>query len=118
MAAQALSASGRPRPERLEKTLVQAIAYYLGPARDTPGWAFPKFLVPDSEPSGAIAVCLDPLAWEEITVEAARQGVEPDALVQHSALFFGAARDAGQLTDRILADLERRPFGSSRRSTA
>lgn len=118
MAAQALSASGRPRPERLEKTLVQAIAYYVGPGRDTPGWAFPKFLVPDAEPSGAIAVGLDPLVWEEITTEAGRQRVEPDALVQHAALFFGAARDAGQLTDRILADLDRRPFGTSHTSTA
>jgi hypothetical protein len=116
MAAQALSASGTPRPERLERTLVQAIAYYVGPGRGTAGWAFPKFLVTDAEPTGAIAVQLERVAWEEIASEADRQGVEADALVQHAALFFGAARDAGQLTDRILADLERRPFGAADRA--
>jgi hypothetical protein len=114
MAAEALSASGQPRAERLEKTLVQAIAYYVGPARDTTGWAYPKFLVPDSEPAGRMAVRIEGVVWERIAAEAKRQEVEPDALVQHAALFFGAARDAGQLTDQILHELEQKPFSSAR----
>jgi hypothetical protein len=116
MAAEALSASGRPQAERLEKTLVQAIAYYVGPARDTTGWAYPRFLVPDSEPTGRMTVQLELVVWERIAAEAERQAVEPDALVQHAALFFGAARDAGHLTDRILQELDQEPFGPTRSS--
>jgi hypothetical protein len=112
LAAQSLSVSGNPRPDRLERTLLQAVSYYLGPGKGTPGWAFPSFLVADSEPDGPIAVELERPAWNEILAEAERQGVEPDALLQHAALFFGAARDAGQLTDRIIEDLDREPFGS------
>ncbi len=94
---------------------MQAVAYYVGPGRDATGWSFPTFLLTDSEPTGAVAVRLDALAWDEIVTEAGRQGVEPDALLEHAALFFGAARDAGLLTDRILTDLDREPFGTASR---
>jgi hypothetical protein len=116
LAAESLAASAQPRAESLKRALAQAVAYYLGPGRDTAGWAFPKLLVPDSEPAGTVTVELDPMAWDQIVAEAERQAVEPDALVQHMTLFFGAARDAGRLTDRLLEGLDRERFGSTRGS--
>ncbi len=114
VAATALSASG---PDPLPTALLQAIGYYLGAGRESAGWAFPKFLVPDSEPAGTVTASLERTAWDQIVAEAERQGVEPDALLQHAAIFFAAARDAGRLSDRALEQLAREPLSSTRGST-
>jgi hypothetical protein len=107
IAAKALSGSGQPDQDTIERTLGRAIAYYLGPGRGSAaGWAFPKFLVPAAEPSGSAAVPLGRAAWDEIAIEAERQAIEPDSLVQHAALFYGAARDAGRLPDGDLDGLD------------
>lgn len=109
--AKALSASGQPNPDRLAKTLSQSIEYYLL-KRDSKstGWAYPKFLPPgtDSE-QGGVEVPLERGLWDEMALEADRQEVAVDHLLQHAALYFAAARDAGRLTDRIIEVLDETP---------
>ncbi len=104
LAAEALSASGRPAPERLERTLAQAIRYYLIEGeKQPPGWAFPTFLSAGTpESSLQFEIPVERAGWERLGKEAERQGVSPQALLQHAALYFAAARDAGRLTDQLL----------------
>jgi hypothetical protein len=110
-AAKALSAAGDPQPARLERTLAQAIRYYLIDADlKPPGWAYPGFLPGDAGADAAspgFEVPLERSIWGQLRREAERQGVEPDSLLQHAALYFAAARDAGRLTGELLEVLER-----------
>jgi hypothetical protein len=110
-AARALSASGEPDHARLERTLAQAIRYYLIDAdARPPGWAYPTFLPADTGAGAAgpgFEVPLERGAWDALCPEAERQGVEPGALLQHAALYFAAARDAGRLTGELLEALEK-----------
>jgi hypothetical protein len=105
LAAKALSA-GQPRPDRLESLLQQTVRFYLGPGRGDAGWAYPKFLELEDDAAATLDIQLEPAAWQELSAEAERQGVAPSALLQHAALYFAAARDAGRLTTRILAQID------------
>jgi hypothetical protein len=108
-AAAALSAAGEPTQEGLERTLSQAVHYYLSEGEPRPpGWAVPKFLFEDAASDGHdLEVPLEPEAWQLLLEEAKRQEVEPDRLLQHAALYFAAARDSGRLTGWILEEIER-----------
>lgn len=91
------------------RSFVQAIRYYLTD-RDSEraGWSYPSFLAEDSDGSNhEVQLTVDEAIWREFTVEAERQGVSPDQLLQHAVLYFMADRDTGRLTQRILEDLGR-----------
>lgn len=93
----------------LSRSLVQAIRYYLTD-RDSGrvGWSYPSFLAEDGAgPERQVKLTIEDEIWSEFTLEAGRQGVSADQLLQHAALYFLADRDTGRLTQRILEDLGR-----------
>jgi hypothetical protein len=93
----------------LSRSLVQAVRYYLTD-RDSGrvGWSYPSFLSEDGAgPERQFTLTVEDAIWREFTLEAARQSVSPDQLLQHAVLYFLADRDTGRLTQRILEDLGR-----------
>jgi hypothetical protein len=107
----ALGLIGEPSADGadLSRSLVQAVRYYLTD-RDSGrvGWAYPSFLDEDGAgPERRLTLTVEDAIWQEFTLEAARQGVSPDQLLQHAVLYFLADRDTGRLTQRILEDLGR-----------
>ena len=93
----------------LSRSLVQAVRYYLTD-RDSGrvGWSYPSFLGEDGAgPERRLTLTVEDAIWREFTLEAARQDVSPDQLLQHAVLYFLADRDTGRLTQRILEDLGR-----------
>lgn len=73
-------------------------------------WPYPAFLR-GSETAGGVDVEIDVTddLWQAFEAEAAAQGVSIDQLTEHAAFYFGAERDAGRLTERILDDLSTSP---------
>jgi hypothetical protein len=112
LAARALSASADPDPSRLELLMPRAVSFYLA-ERDggRSEWSYPSFLDGGDGLTGAQELRLDQELWDELQAEAARQGVDPGALLQHAAFYYGAARDDGRLTERIAAELRREEGG-------
>jgi hypothetical protein len=107
----ALGLLGAPSADGADasRSLVQAVRYYLTD-RDSgrAGWSYPSFFGEDGDgPDRKVRLTIDDAIWGEFTVEAERQGVSPDQLLQHAALYFLADRDTGRLTQRILEDLGR-----------
>jgi hypothetical protein len=100
-AAEAISA-GRPRPQRLNVIVDQAIRFYLGSDHGEAGWAFPKFLGVERGEGSEVEVEVREERWAQLSGDAARQEVEPEDLLQHAVLYFAAARDGGRLTTQIL----------------
>ena len=89
------------------RSLVQAIRYYLTD-RDSGrvGWSYPSFLGEDGAgPERQVRLTVEDAIWREFKLEAGRQGVSVDQLLQHAVLYFLADRDTGRLTQRILEDL-------------
>ncbi|HET7417678.1 MAG TPA: hypothetical protein VFJ61_08655 [Solirubrobacterales bacterium] len=84
-----------------------ALRCYLGDKdSDRAAWPYPGFLR-GSETLDGVRLELDVAAdlWRAFEVEAAAQGVSIEQLSEHAAFYFGAERDAGRLTERILNDL-------------
>jgi hypothetical protein len=100
------SAAGGTTPGVL---LMRAIRYYLA-ERDSrrPGWPCSRL---DEEgetvETTSIELEVDGKAWEAFSLEAERQRVSTDQLLQHGALYYLADRDSGRLTETILEDLEK-----------
>jgi hypothetical protein len=112
LAAHSLAASADPTPERLSLLLPRAIRFYFED-RDggQPGWRYPSFLDGSEVDGDGWEVSLPDELWQELQAEAERQEVEPGDLVQHAAFYYGAARDAGRLTERIAEELSREEEG-------
>ncbi len=94
------ASSGQEAPGVL---LRRAIHYYLA-ERDSgrPGWPCSRV---GEDGTSVIELNVDGATWEAFSLEAARQEVSTDRLVQHAALYYLADRDSGHLTQRILEDL-------------
>ncbi|MGA8746081.1 MAG: hypothetical protein WB507_09475 [Solirubrobacterales bacterium] len=105
---ESLGGSYRRHTETLERSLLQAIRYYLdeeGSGRD--GWSYPSFLNDGHDDEGVkLRISIDSAVWEDFSKEAERQGVSTDHLLQHAALFFAADRDSGRLAHRIVRELD------------
>jgi hypothetical protein len=90
--------------------LMQAIRYYLA-ERDSgrPGWPCSRLDKEGEagEVTSTIELDVDQSAWKAFSLEADRQGVSTDRLLQHGALYYLADRDSGRLTETILEDLEK-----------
>jgi hypothetical protein len=104
----ALAGEGGPARGQLRTNALRALRYYLGD-RDSgrTDWPCPRFL-PDI--GGAARVDLDLTIdeelWQALSDEAARQGVEPERLAEHAALYFAASRDAGRVDEEMLEVLD------------
>lgn len=100
------SAAGRTTQGVL---LMRAIRYYLA-ERDSgrPGWPCSRLDEEGEavEVTSTIELDVDRSAWEAFSLEADRQRVTTDRLLQHGALYYLADRDSGRLTQKILDDLE------------
>ncbi len=88
--------------------LMRAIRYYLA-ERDSgrPGW--PCSGLDQEQEAGeatSIELDVDRAAWAAFSLEAERQRVSTDRLLQHGALYYLADRDSGRLTEKILDNLE------------
>jgi hypothetical protein len=98
---------GNDNRENLAEKVVEAIRCYLGD-RGTygPGWAFPRFLREEEYPEEvALQLEIDSELWDLLEEEAERQGVSPQKMVSHAALYVAGEVDAGRATRRILDDL-------------
>jgi hypothetical protein len=100
-------AAAAPMALRIES----ALRCYLGDkGSGSSAWPYPAFLR-GSETAGGVEAELDVAEdlWQTFEAEAAAQGVTIDQLTEHAAFYFGAERDAGRLTERILNDLSTCP---------
>jgi hypothetical protein len=91
--------------------LALAIAFYLAD-RDAnrEGWAYPGFLPADPTPGGeTLAVEIEPQLWNDLMVEAERQGVTVDRLAGHAVIYLAAELDSGRATERILDEVDTNP---------
>lgn len=104
----ALAASEDPDSGRLELLLPRAVRFYLE-ERDggDPGWRYPSFLDGADGAKDGREVSLPAELWQQLGAEAERMEVAPEALLQHAAFYYGAARDEGRLTVRIAEELRR-----------
>ena len=108
LAVRALSAAGEASPGRLSLLLSRAASFYLAERDDgRPGWAYPSFLAGEDGAGERRDVDLDEELWQQLCAEAERQQVAPEDLLQHAALYYGAVRDEGRLTERIAEELRR-----------
>jgi len=112
LAAHSLAASADPDPERLALLLPRAVRFYFEDRDgDQPGWRYPSFLDGNHADGDGLEVSLPDELWQELQAEAERQQVEPGDLLEHAAFYYGAARDAGRLTERIAVELSREEEG-------
>lgn len=112
LAAQSLTASPDPDPERLSLVLPRAVRFYLAQrGGDHPGWRYPSFLGGGGAGDDGREVALPDDLWEQLQAEAERQEVSPGDLLQHAAFYYGAARDEGRLTQQIAEELSREEEG-------
>jgi len=112
IAARALAAASDPDLEHLALLVPRAVRFYFS-ERDggRPEWHYPAFLAGKDGFDGAFELPLEQELWEELRAEAERQEVEPENLLQHAAFYYGAARDDGRLTERIVEELQREEAG-------
>jgi hypothetical protein len=107
-ACQVVAGEGGSGAEHVPARVIRAIRCYLsekGP-RGT-GWSYPRFMR-DEKPADDVALQLDidDDLWRSLEEEAERQGVSPQKMVTHAALYVAAEVNAGRLTRRILDGLE------------
>jgi hypothetical protein len=98
--------AGGPGPARgqLRISAMRALRYYLEDrASGRTDWPCPTFL-PDVGGAGKVDLdlTLDEALWRELRAEAERQGVEPERLAEHAALYFAGSRDAGRIDQEAL----------------
>jgi hypothetical protein len=95
-------------PAKLSRAFSWAIQHYLAD-RDSGriGLQRPDFLV-EAEPRSRhpVSIEVDGALWDEFRVEAERQELTADQLVEHAVLYLAADLDSGRLTERILEDLD------------
>jgi hypothetical protein len=116
MAAKALAAARQPQPERIALLVPGAVRFYLDERSDgREGWRYPSFLPPENGSVGGHVVYLDEALWDELRAEAAKQGVDPERLLQHAVFYYGAASDEGRLTELIAEELRREAEASGER---
>lgn len=106
-ALKSLIGRGGTDSERVRAKLEQAIRLYLGD-RDAghAGWAYPSFLHDGERGDVELELEADEgllLALEE---QAGMQGASVSQLAAHAALYYAAELDAGNLTQRILDELD------------
>jgi hypothetical protein len=112
LAAHSLAASDDPDTERLSQLLPRAVRYYLTDRESGhPGWRYPSFLAGGKADGDGTEVSLPEDLWQQLQVEAEGQGVSPEDLLQHAAFYYGAARDEGRLTQRIVEELSQEEEG-------
>jgi hypothetical protein len=82
----------------------QAVEYYLGD-RDSgrPALRVPRFGRGQDESTLELEVDLDDATWEQAELEAARQSVSLERLLEHAALYLVADLDSGNVAARIAA---------------
>jgi hypothetical protein len=104
----ALVGERRSGIDEVGSSAIYALHYYLdGRNADAPNRRCPEFL-PDVEGHGGVGLELtvDDDLWNSLEREAELQGVSPAQLVEHAALYFAARRDAGDVTQFVLDDLD------------
>ena len=112
LAAQSLAADPDPDPARLALLLPRAVRFYFEEREDErSGWRYPPFLDGSPRVRDGQQVDFPGDLWQELQAEAERQGVAPEDLLQHTAFYYGAARDEGRLTQRIAEGLRREEEG-------
>lgn len=93
----------------LAHSIVGSARYYLDDAEAGRGnWPYPKFRRETEEGEGRrveISLSLDPELWRRLVIEADRQEISVDRLLEHAALYFAADRESGRVTERILEEL-------------
>ena len=92
-----------------------ALRYYLSDkGAERAAWPFPGFLRgSETQEQVRIEIDVDGGLWRELGEEAAGQGVTVEQLAEHAAFYFAAEVDAGRVTKRILADLDRESGGGA-----
>ena len=92
-----------------------ALRYYLSDkGAGRAAWPFPGFLRgSETQEQVRIEIDVNEGLWRELGEEAAAQGVTVEQLAEHAAFYFAAEVDAGRVTGRILADLEREAGGEA-----
>ncbi|HET9152609.1 MAG TPA: hypothetical protein VFN85_00670 [Solirubrobacterales bacterium] len=113
LAAHSLAGSEDSDFERLSLLLPRAVRFYLEDrdGGEQPGWRYPSFLDGAQVDADGREVSLPDELWQQLRAEAERQGVSPEDLLQHAAFYYGAARDEGRLTERIVEELRREEEG-------
>jgi hypothetical protein len=87
----------------------QAIRYYLSDSDlGRPNWPYPTFArgLGDSPEAVEVTLEIDGSVWAALELEAERQGISAERLVDHAVLYFGADLDAGRIAQRILDDFD------------
>ncbi|HET8954139.1 MAG TPA: hypothetical protein VFN18_00610 [Solirubrobacterales bacterium] len=92
-----------------EARLEGALRYYVSDkGTERAAWPYPGFLRgSETREQVRVEIEVDAGLWREFGEEAASQGVTVGQLAEHAAFYFAAEVDAGRVTKRILADLER-----------
>jgi hypothetical protein len=81
-------------------------AYLRDKEAEPPGWKAPPFAGREPAERVELRLSLDEDLWVAVEAEAADQGVSVDLLVSHALLYYVAEADAGEITRRILDDLD------------
>lgn len=113
LAVEALAEKG---PDATGATRLEgALRYYLSDkGAERAAWPFPDFLRgSETQEQVRIEIDVDAGLWRELGEEATGQGVTVEQLAEHAAFYFAAEVDAGRVTRRILADLEREAGGGA-----
>jgi len=111
LAAHALAATADPGRERLSLLLPRAVRFYFEERHSGErGWRYPSFLN-GGEAEEEFEASLPESLWRQLQAEAELQEVSPETLLQHTAFYYGAARDEGRLTERIAEELRREEEG-------
>ncbi len=89
--------------------VLRAIRFYLkDKGSGGSGWSYPV-LLPERRSAEEVEfeLSIDSSLWRALKLEAKRQEVSVSQLLEHAALYYAAALDAGRVTERILEDLDR-----------
>lgn len=91
--------NGHGQEELIPARMVHAIRYYLADKeRGRPEWKFPALPPGDATAHGIkLELSIDDSLWRSLEDEAADQGVTPEQLAVHAALYYAADRDAGRV---------------------
>ncbi len=93
--------------EHLDTRAERALRAYLGDKEaQRSGWSVPAFAGREPAERVELQLSLDEDLWAALEAEAAEQGVSVDVLVSHALLYYVAEADAGEITQRILDDLD------------
>ena len=98
-ALEAYGASERVPPDRVVRT---AVLYYLRQdSAKRPTWRIPTIRGRKPDPNVQLEVDLPEDTAQELTEQAAAQGVGPEPLARHALLFFLADVDSGEVAKTL-----------------